>query len=1186
MKPNVLPPLRRFFMRLFAAFSLGGLAASAATWTVTDLSDAPSAPAVGTLRQAIAAAAPGDTIQFAAGLTGLIKLGGSELDLTKDLTITGPGTDNLEISGNQASRIFYIASGVSVTISGVKISNGKASFPTSTVEDNGGGGILNLGHLSVTACTFQSNVAGEGTPEYSLDLPPVIQGGGGGAIANAAGATLMVDGCQFAGNYGGAGGAGGPGISGGRGGAGGAIANFSSLATAVQITNSGFSGNHAGAGGSIAAFSLVGVGPGGPGGALFSGQGGLTITGCTFYFNITGDGGHGSSPATSGETGPGGALALTGGTTVLTNCTFTYNSTTAIFYSSFKPSKAGDGGGIYSTAEVALVSCTFSYNTAGIGSDQPHGQGDSIFQLFSGSASLRNTLVGPGGLAGTFVSLGHNLVPSAAGITGFGNGDLVVNPLFPVPAYGNHGGPTYTELPAIGSPSVDAGDDTLTGTDQRGFPRRVGAHVDIGAVEREDESPGVIQFAQASSGVQEGAGQVNVVVTRTAGFAAGETVQYSMANGSATDEDYSAASGTLTFAAGETQKIVQIPIVNDAVAEPDETFTVTLSSPGGGASLGGQTTHTVTIQNDDAAPPSPGVIQFAQTASSVEEGAGVVSVVVMRTGGSSAGETVAYSTMNVTVIDESLPGLSPGPQFGSATGGVDYSVTSGILTFAAGETQKVIQIPIGVDTAVEPAELFAVALSSPGGGASLGAQTTHTVTIQNDDHVVSFAWASVEVSEGAGKVSLELRMTGVSDLPVTVQVATSDGGTAKAGIDYEPVSTSVTFPPGVYTRTIVVPLINNTEADDFRAFGVSVNAPSTGPAIGANPVVSVFILDDEETSVDGRAGFHGLAQRSDAPGWGSFVVNKTGASTVTGMLQIDGATYRFSGSFGPNNAFTRAFMTPGTRKGPLQTLTFHTADNGARVTGHFYAAPGISYDLTAERDAIGSAASPVAQAGRYTAILSSDLSGPVRGYLTANVLPNGQVRLLGALPDGTTLSQTTRVSESGALGIYVPLYVGGHGCLAGPAGFDASASLSWSGDLAWKKPAANRGLYADGLDYVPVDLDGARYVPHPGHAPLDDFDATAGAGMVDFSGGELADPVQASFQWKADRALVLPPNPQRVLFSVAPATGIITGTFTDSHRHRRPFKGVCVQQDGEDLAEGFFLGTETAGLVQIHAGSP
>ncbi len=65
------------------------------------------------------------------------------------------------------------------------------------------------------------------------------------------------------------------------------------------------------------------------------------------------------------------------------------------------------------------------------------------------------------------------------------------------------------------------------------------------------------------------------------------TVEFATSNGSAlAGSDYTATSGTLTFAADETSKVIQVPLFDDGVAEPAETFLVTLTNPGGGATLG------------------------------------------------------------------------------------------------------------------------------------------------------------------------------------------------------------------------------------------------------------------------------------------------------------------------------------------------------------------------------------------------------------------------------------------------------------------------------------------------------------------------------------------------------------------------------------------------------------------------
>ncbi|MFO7690960.1 MAG: carbohydrate binding domain-containing protein, partial [Cryobacterium sp.] len=82
------------------------------------------------------------------------------------------------------------------------------------------------------------------------------------------------------------------------------------------------------------------------------------------------------------------------------------------------------------------------------------------------------------------------------------------------------------------------------------------------------------------------------------------TVDYATSDGTAGADDYTTASGTLTFAAGETTQTIRIATTDDAVEEPNETLTVTLSNPVG-AVLGTPSTATLTILDNDAAPVGP-----------------------------------------------------------------------------------------------------------------------------------------------------------------------------------------------------------------------------------------------------------------------------------------------------------------------------------------------------------------------------------------------------------------------------------------------------------------------------------------------------------------------------------------------------------------------------------------------------
>ncbi|MGB0184584.1 MAG: glycosyl hydrolase family 18 protein, partial [Opitutales bacterium] len=96
---------------------------------------------------------------------------------------------------------------------------------------------------------------------------------------------------------------------------------------------------------------------------------------------------------------------------------------------------------------------------------------------------------------------------------------------------------------------------------------------------------------------------LNFTITLNPAASGPVAVSYATADGSAkAGTDYTAANGTLNFTTGQTTRTLAISISGDTEDEPDETFTLTLSNPTGGAELGTKNTATGTIENDDAAP--------------------------------------------------------------------------------------------------------------------------------------------------------------------------------------------------------------------------------------------------------------------------------------------------------------------------------------------------------------------------------------------------------------------------------------------------------------------------------------------------------------------------------------------------------------------------------------------------------
>src|SRR5262249_40454705 len=151
----------------------------------------------GSLRDAISHAMDGDRIVFAPSLDGqTIALTSGELTINKSLDIEGPGAEKLAISGQDASRVFDVSSGVTV-IAGLTITHGNASEGAG-IRDLGGDLSLNSVHLS---------------DNHAIGSPG--SGGQGGAIANLFGATLHVNSDTIIGNDARGGVGGGAGVGGG-----------------------------------------------------------------------------------------------------------------------------------------------------------------------------------------------------------------------------------------------------------------------------------------------------------------------------------------------------------------------------------------------------------------------------------------------------------------------------------------------------------------------------------------------------------------------------------------------------------------------------------------------------------------------------------------------------------------------------------------------------------------------------------------------------------------------------------------------------------------------------------------------------------------------------------------------------------------------------------------------------------
>jgi glucose/arabinose dehydrogenase len=228
-----------------------------------------------------------------------------------------------------------------------------------------------------------------------------------------------------------------------------------------------------------------------------------------------------------------------------------------------------------------------------------------------------------------------------------------------------------------------------------------------------DDGPGTVAFGTSSYVKTESGGTATITVTRSGGLGAGMTVRYATTNGSATaGSDYTAVSGTLTFAAGVLARTFPVTITSDTRDETDESINLALSNPGGGAVLGTPRTAVLSILDDD----SGGTLAFSLAAYQRTEAGGTATIKVVRSGGSASGVSVDYLTSS-----------------GTATATSDYTPASGTLHFAAGQGSATFAVTIKNDALNEANETVNLAIANPKGGAKLGTRTAAVLTIVDDD---------------------------------------------------------------------------------------------------------------------------------------------------------------------------------------------------------------------------------------------------------------------------------------------------------------------------------------------------------------------------------------------------------------------------------------------------------------------
>ena len=401
-----------------------------------------------------------------------------------------------------------------------------------------------------------------------------------------------------------------------------------------------------------------------------------------------------------------------------------------------------------------------------------------------------------------------------------------------------------------------------------------------------------------------------ITFTRSSGSNGAVSVHYAITSGTATaGTDFIATTGTVAWGAGDTSdKQIYVEILEDTLEEATENYLVTISSPTGGAILGSQTQATQTLYDNDTK--YPGELSCYTYTVPAHESVGKALVAVVRNAGRDGAVTVSYATSG-----------------GTASSGSDFTATSGTLTWqdqdgctsaptftCTGNYQQFVEIPVIDDTIGEGDETFALTISNPTGGATLGTSSACDVRIYRNDSpngAIGLLSTGINVGETAGTVTVSVTRTGGTQGVVTADYRTI-GSNATPDVDFTSTSGTLTWADGEGgTKTVTVPILDDALTEPAENFYVFIENLTGGAIpdytscyIASNYCYAqVYIVDDE--SNPGSLVFADTLDVAENAGNALLYVSRT--LGITGAVSVAYATV--PGTAQPPGDYTTASGT-------------------------------------------------------------------------------------------------------------------------------------------------------------------------------------------------------------------------------------------------------------------------------------
>lgn len=360
----------------------------------------------------------------------------------------------------------------------------------------------------------------------------------------------------------------------------------------------------------------------------------------------------------------------------------------------------------------------------------------------------------------------------------------------------------------------------------------------------------------------DGYSYVTFTVSRNGGTDGAVSADWAIQHGGTNALDFlSATTGTVDFQDGQSSDQIRIQISPDSEVESNESFSVRISNPKGGANIS-QSTAYVQISNDDIEviePSKPGTLSItADQGSSIIEGSTgsvkAVTFTISRDGGTDGKVSANWSVQHI------------------GTNSQDFlNVTSGNVEFEDGQSTKQIQVLVASDQNVEPNENFVVRISDPTGGANIS-QSTAIVQIANDDtaaevvrnpgviSVASMFGTSVEEGTYASTtLTFEVEREKGTDGDVSVDWII-DHGTTNSSDFRGATSGTINIPDGEDRATVSVSINGDSEEESNERFSLILRNPSGGATLGLSTANATIKDDDETVAADAISEFLALLE--------------------------------------------------------------------------------------------------------------------------------------------------------------------------------------------------------------------------------------------------------------------------------------------------------------------------------------